>query len=164
MPHRRPCRRSSRPKTPLFSTLLDDLQIARARQTASPTVSTMRPDSGDDGSHHAVRDLLADRLQLPERPDDGDCLVWTPKVLDLLRSVGRQVDEATVVGWLDVFSTRAVAFMHRAALLEGKLIVDVTARQFAARLAPIWVVGVDDYCADLAAAAGVTEVTVGKLG
>ncbi|MCK2245284.1 MULTISPECIES: hypothetical protein [unclassified Crossiella] len=120
--------------------------------------------SGDDHSRRAVRDLLADRLQLPEQLVDGDCAVWTPKVIDVLRSVGHEADEATVVGWLDVFSTRALAFMHRAVLLEGKLIVDVTARQFAARLAQIWVVGVDDYCAALAAATGVAEVTVGDRG
>jgi len=101
---------------------------------------------------------------LPDRPLDGDCSEWTTKVVDVLRSAGRRADEATVVGWLDVFSTRAIAFMHRAALLEGNVVVDVTARQFAARLPPIWVVGVDDYCAELAVATAVTEVTVGELG
>ncbi|WP_329051177.1 hypothetical protein OG738_03610 [Amycolatopsis sp. NBC_01488] len=82
----------------------------------------------------------------------------------MLRSIGLRADETAVVGWLDVFSTRAVAFMHRAALLEGNVVVDVTVRQFAARLPPIWVVGVDDYCAELAVATDVTEVTVAELG
>lgn len=149
---------------PELRTSLDDLQAARAKQMGSPTVSAIRSDGGDDSGHRAVRDLLADRLQLPERPVDGDCLVWTPKVVDVLRSAGGRADEVTVVGWLDCFSTRAIAFVHRAVLLDGELIVDVTARQFAQRLEPIWVAEVDDYCAELEEATGVTAVTVGEHG
>jgi hypothetical protein len=44
-----------------------------------------------------VGSLLA-RLDIPCRPVDGDCLVWTPRVVTVLRAAGYTAEPTTVVG------------------------------------------------------------------
>jgi hypothetical protein len=42
--------------------------------------------------------LLAKQLQLPEQSVDGDCPVWTPRVVEVMRAAGFQVKQTFVVG------------------------------------------------------------------
>lgn len=108
----------------------------------------------------AVSSLLA-TLDIPCRPVDGDCLVWTPRVVTVLQAAGCPAESATVVGW-DLRRSRTIIFVHQAALTRDDVVVDVTARQFDPRLPSPWITSAAQYCTTLAASTRVDEVTIGS--
>jgi hypothetical protein len=133
--------------------------------TAYASQQTVAPDRSRQGIiRDAVFDLYADNPDLPMFPVDGDCLTWTPHVVAALRDKGFSAEPTTITGWITWQSTNVISFMHRAAVVDGDTIVDVTARQFTSSLPLLWVAHTEDYCAELATATGVAQVTVGQLG
>ncbi|MFI6031600.1 hypothetical protein [Amycolatopsis magusensis] len=115
------------------------------------------------GAEHATLIKLLADLNLPQHPIDGDCLVWTPKVVESLRSAGHLAARAMVVGWLDP-DDKLIGFVHQAVVLQGNsVVVDATAQQFGKQLPPIRIAPVDDYCTALAAATRTVSATVVPL-
>lgn len=98
-------------------------------------------------------------LGVPARPRDGDCLVWEPRVTDLLVDAGLDAAGVVVIGWVDR-AGRVLAYAHRATLLSGRVVIDCTARQFDQDLPGLWVTELPAYCSGLAAATGAAEVTI----
>ena len=107
----------------------------------------------------ALRDLIS-QLDLPYPPRDGDCLVWSPRLVTLLAGAGYN---ARKVGVLATVAGGVIAYLHTAVLVDEAWIVDVTARQFVLDLPAVWVAPVQDYLAELAHATRVALTTLVPL-
>lgn len=85
---------------------------------------------------------------------DGDCIESAAALAAALSGHLTDVQVVDVAGWLDFQGVRCIGFMHRAALVDGTHIVDLTATQFAAELPKQWIALLDDYTTALAAVTG----------
>jgi hypothetical protein len=116
--------------------------------------------SGGSPTDLKAVDALLATLDIPHQPVDGDCLLWTPRVVTVLQAASYTAEQTAVVGW-DLRRSRTIVFVHQAAITGDGVIIDVTARQFEAQLPSPWIASPSQYCAALARSARVDEVTIG---
>ena len=137
---------------------------AAALRAAIATTSTSpdnQPDQDDELNQGRVAGVVS-HLDVPEEPQDGDCLIWEPRIRTWLQAAGFRTRPAVVTGWVDPART-VLAFLHKVSLVSterGQIIVDVTARQFDPRLPSRWVARPDDYCRQLAQATHCPRATI----
>ncbi len=107
----------------------------------------------------AVRQVVEAEVRLPTDPGDGDCLIWAPMITRLLRAAQLPAHDARVIGWADPVA-KVIAFVHRATVVDGGVVVDGTARQLNPAFPPLLITVLSNYIAKLAEATRVPAVTV----
>lgn len=133
------------------------LVLPAAELTPPPAV--VDPEQERINEVTAVLDEALRGARLPEPARDGDCLVWAPLVTKALSRAGVPAREVTVVGWVNP-AQNLMGFMHKATLVSGPVVIDVTAQQFSATLPARWVTTAPVYCAELATACALAEVVL----